>query len=146
METTINNYGTVILTEQPKSNTWKRSFKLGRMFITFSNCRLKKKYNRGEFPGKDRAKDIKSKMYEEQGCTCPICGGIFPYDMMELHHVLPWCRFKDLRGDRRNLMLLCRSCHQEIHINPWKQIEMMQQKAAELGINLEDTYGERAHA
>jgi hypothetical protein len=146
METTINNYGTVILTEQPKRNTWKRSFRLGKMYITFSNCRLKKKPDFREYPGRTKAKDIKTQLMEEQQGTCPICGHVYEWDMMELHHVLPWCRFKDLRGDRRNIMLLCSSCHKEIHLNPWKQIEMMKEKADELGINLEDIYGERAHA
>ena len=147
METTINNYGTIIMTDQqPKRNTWKRSFKLGHMFITFSNCRLKKRHDFREYPGKTRAKDIKSQMMEEQGGVCPICGKAYDWDAMELHHVLPWCRFKNLRGDRRNIMLLCHDCHHEIHINPWKMIDMMKEKAEELGINLEDVYGERAHA
>ena len=146
METTINNYGTIIMAEQPKRNTWKRSFKLGHMFITFSNCRLKKRPDFREYPGKTRAKDIKTQLMEEQQGKCPICGHVYEWDAMELHHVLPWCRFKNLRGDRRNIMLLCHDCHHEIHINPWKMIEMMKAKADELGINLEDVYGERAHA
>ncbi len=126
--------------EQPKRRTWKRSLHIGRLYLTLSNCRLRKRNDLRDYPGKERPKDIKMSMYEEQEATCPICGGIFPYDMMELHHVLPWCRFTELRGNRANILLLCRSCHKEIHVNPWKMIEMMKAKAEELGIRLEDYY------
>lgn len=59
---------------------------------------------------------------------------------MELHHVLPWGRFPELRGRRANIALLCHNCHREIHCNPWRNIEMMKAKAAELGIDLKVKY------
>lgn len=42
--------------------------------------------------------------------------------------------------DERNVLLLCHDCHQEIHSNPLKQVEMMQKKADELGVDLKDFY------
>ena len=140
METTINNYGTLIINSQPKRKTWKRSMKLGNLFITFSNCRVKKRTDeRGKWAD-DKPQRIKQQMHEAQDGKCPICGQPFGWDEMELHHVLPWCRFPELRNNRANLMLLCTHCHHEIHIDPFKNIRMMKQKADELGVNLEDRY------
>ena len=140
METTINNYGTVIINDQPKPRTWKRSMKLGNLFITFSNCRVKKRPCNREKVFDERPQDIKQQMHEAQGGKCPICGKEFEWDEMELHHVLPWCRFPELRSNRANLMLLCTNCHKEIHCDPFKNIRMMKEKADELGVNLEDRY------
>lgn len=140
MATNINNYGTVIINDQPKRNTWKRSIKLGNLFITFSNCRVKKRTDdRGKWLD-DKPKWIKQQMHEAQGGKCPICGKPFELYEMELHHVLPWCRFPELRNNRANIMLLCTRCHHEIHIDPFKNIRMMKQKAEELGVNLEHRY------
>jgi hypothetical protein len=36
--------------------------------------------------------------------------------------------------------MLCHQCHKEIHMNPWKNIKMMQAKADELGIDLAQRY------
>jgi hypothetical protein len=36
--------------------------------------------------------------------------------------------------------MLCHRCHKEVHINPWKNIEMMKAKAAELGIDINERY------
>ena len=141
MATTINNYGTVIINDQPKPKTWKRSLKLGNLYVTFSNCRVRKRGdNRDRSVYGDHPHDIKRQLHEQNEGKCPICGQHFDWDEMELHHVLPWCRFPELRGDIRNIMLLCTHCHHEIHIDPFKNIAMMKKKADELGVNLEDHY------
>ena len=141
METTINNYGTVIINGEPKRKTWKRSMKLGNLFITFSNCRVKKRGdNRDRHVYGEHPHDIKRELHKMNDGKCPICGQPFEWDEMELHHVLPWCRFPELRGDLRNIMLLCPNCHKEIHCDPFKNIRMMKEKADELGVNLEDRY------
>ena len=136
---TINNYGTVIVQEQ-KPKTWKRSFQMGKLYITFSNCRVKKRPADREHAYADSPKNIKQQMHAEQGGKCPICGKSFDCEVMELHNVLPWCRFPELRGNRANLLLLCYDCHKEIHCNPFKNIAMMEAKANELGVKLEDHY------
>ena len=142
MATIINNYGTVIMGRQPRPNTWKRSWKLGNLFITFSNCRVKKRPAYREHMYDDNPKNIKRQLHEAQGGKCPICGKSLDVEEMELHHVLPWCRFPELRGNRANLLLLCYDCHKEIHCNPFKNIAMMKAKADELGVNLEDHYAQ----
>ena len=70
----------------------------------------------------------------------PLWGGGYDLSMMELHHVLPWARFPELRASSRNMLLLCHNCHKEIHCNPFLNIRLMEQKAAELGINLKERY------
>ena len=85
-------------------------------------------------------KDIKRAIYNEHEGCCPICGKHYEFDKMEAHHVLPWFKFPELREDKRNLEVLCVSCHKELHNNPWRMIEQMKEKAQELSINLEDRY------
>ena len=141
MEMTINNYGKVIINGEHKRKTWKRSMKLGNLFITFSNCSVKKRGdNRDSHVYCKHPHDIKRELHKMNDGKCPICGKTFELDEMELHHVLPWCRFREFRGDLRNIMLLCPNCHKEIHCNPFKNIAMMKYKADELGIKLEDYY------
>ena len=123
---------------------WKRTFRIlpNRLYITISNCRVKKRANNhvATHNFNDNMKEIKSYRYKQQQGKCPSCGQLTDLKEMELHHVLPWCRFPELRARKSNMMLLCHCCHKEIHINPWLNIKMMQAKAAEFGINLKERY------
>ena len=126
---------------------WKRSFRFmkGRFYITFSNCRVKKRPTSCDHECSqkltDNMREIKGYRYKQQKGLCPECGQPFDIKEMELHHVLPWGRFPELRARKANMILLCHKCHKEIHCNPWKNIEMMKAKAKELGIDLKDRYG-----
>lgn len=142
--------GTVIINppyqaEKPKRKWWKRSFRFGHFYLTFSNCRVKKRPTDGysickySKLGKDIYK-IKRRLYEKQNGCCAECGQHFEYAEMENHHVLPWGRFPDLRDREDNMVFLCHKCHKEIHCNPWRNIEMMKRKADELGIDLKERY------
>ena len=125
---------------------WKRSFRFmkGRFYITFSNCRVKKRPTSCDHECSqkltDNMREIKGYRYKQQKGLCPECGQPFDIKEMELHHVLPWGRFPELRARKANMILLCHKCHKEIHCNPWKNIEMMKAKADELGIDLKERY------
>ena len=129
-----------------KRRWWKRSFKLlsGHLYITFSNCRVKKRPSccdhRCSQRVIDNMRDIKGKLYAANGGICPECHQHHEIRNMELHHVLPWGRFPELRAKKANLMLLCHDCHREVHCNPWRNIELMKAKAEELGVKLEERY------
>ena len=131
------------LEEKPK-RWWKRSFRFGRFYLTFSNCRVKKRlpFHNTSLHCKlaDNLRDIKGKMYEKQEHRCPHCGREMDVSVMELHHVLPWARFPELRAKRANMLLLCHACHKEIHCNPYLNIKLMEEKAAELEIKLSERY------
>ena len=130
---------------RPHRKGWTRHFKISHLYFYISNCRLKKRPIR-DLICQGFTKDIiienKRKLYERQGCCCPHCGQHFEYDDMELHHVLPIGRFPELRRSIRNSVMLCRECHKEVHCNPWLNIEMMKQKAEEMGINLSERYNQ----
>lgn len=128
-----------------KRRTWKKTIRIARgwFYITFSNCRVKKRDTCGYSTSWEFAhelRDIKEKLYKKCEGVCPHCGQHYDISFMELHHVLPWARFPELRGTKRNMMLLCHHCHKEVHINPWLNIQLMQAKAQELQINLNDRY------
>jgi hypothetical protein len=38
------------------------------------------------------------------------------------------------------MLLLCHACHKEIHCNPYLNIKLMEEKAAELEIKLSERY------
>lgn len=125
------------------NGTFKKTWKILGLYFTISNCRVKKRhacgYSRENYEGK-RLYKIKKRQYEQSGGCCPHCGRPVTFDEAELHHVLPYARFQDLIGEERNTVLLCHDCHKEIHCNPWRNIQLMQQKADELGINLDERY------
>lgn len=131
------------LEDKPK-RWWKRSFRFGRFYLTFSNCRVKKRlpFHNTSLHCKlaDNLRDIKGKMYEKQEHRCPHCGREMDVSVMELHHVLPWARFPELRAKRANMLLLCHACHKEIHCNPYLNIRLMEEKAKEFGIDLNERY------
>jgi hypothetical protein len=146
--------GTVIITpyeQERKKRWWKRSFRLlnGRFYITFSNCRVKKRPTSCDHECSQKLtnnmRDIKGQRYKQQKGLCPECGQPFDIKEMELHHVLPWGRFPELRARKANMILLCHKCHKEIHCNPWRNIEMMKRKANELGIDLAERYEHGEH-
>ena len=122
---------------------WAKKFRIGRLYIYISNCRMKKRAKR-DLLYKDHVKDHcienKHKLYERQGGRCPHCGQPFEYEQLEMHHILPLGRFPELGQSIRNGIMLCHRCHKEVHSNPWKNIQMMTEKAKEMGIDLSERY------
>ena len=123
---------------------WKHGIKIAGIYFYVSNVRLKRRCKRDdqylEKHTKENIVKNKLKLYERQQHRCPLCGEEFPYKEMELHHILPWARFPELKQSIRNSIMLCHYCHKEVHINPFRNIQMMQQKAQELGFNLKERY------
>lgn len=39
-----------------------------------------------------------------------------------------------------NIMMLCHNCHKEVHCNPFLNIRMMREKAAQIGVDLTERY------
>ena len=146
--------GTVVIgnppfsTSQPKPKRWwKKSLRLfgGRIYLTFSNCRVKKRPTDGYSVQKysKECKKIwkgKQEAYDKQGGCCAVCGQHFDYRIMEGHHIFPWGRFPELRDNKANIVMLCHDCHKEIHCDPWKNIRMMKSYAQEMGIDLNERY------
>lgn len=141
-----NNYGgTVVINDTPQGwrKGWAKKIRAFGLYFYVSNCRMKKRPNRDVlFTGHREHIHVenKKKLYERQGRVCLECGQHIEYRDIELHHVLPYSRFPELKTSIRNSVLLCHRCHKEVHCNPWKNIQMMQAKAKELDINLEERY------
>jgi hypothetical protein len=142
-----NNYGeVVVINDTPygwKNNWSKRLFKFFGLYFYVSTCRMKKRPKRDLMFNQfscDINKKNKEKLYERQQGRCPECGAEVEYDAMELHHVLPYARYPELKNSIRNSVLLCHCCHKEVHLNPWKNIQMMKAKAAEMEIDLQERY------
>ena len=122
---------------------WSRKFRLFGLYFYISTCRMKKRPKRDILYTnniQDRCVRNKHTLYERQEGKCPYCGRSFEYERMELHHILPLSRFPELGTSIRNGIMLCHDCHKEIHCNPWRNIRIMEQKAAELGIDLGERY------
>ena len=122
---------------------WAKKFRIGRLYFYISNCRMKKRPKRDLMYSnyvQDHCQENKRKLYERQGGKCPHCGQPFEYEAMELHHVLPLSRFPELGQSIRNGIMLCHKCHKEVHCNPWRNIQMMKEKAQEMGIDLKERY------
>ena len=122
---------------------WAKKFRIGRLYFYISNCRMKKRPKRDLMYSnyvQDHCVENKRKLYERQGGKCPHCGQPFDYEAMELHHVLPLSRFPELGQSIRNGIMLCHRCHNEVHCNPYLNIQMMEDKAKEMGIDLKERY------
>ena len=127
---------------------WAKKFRIGRFYIYISNCRMKKKPIRDlllQGYARDHVVNNKRKLYERQGGKCPHCEQSFEYEQLELHHVLPLSRFPELGQSIRNGIMLCHRCHKEVHCNPYLNIQMIEEKAKEMGIELKERYGIRSN-
>lgn len=128
---------------KPWRTGWKWCVRLFGVYFYISNCRLKRRKHRDilfrGFTG-DHIKHNKELLYERQQHLCAMCGQEFEMSKMEYHHILPFARFPELKTRIVNGIVLCHHCHKEIHLNPWKNINMMQAKADELGIDLTSRY------
>lgn len=121
---------------------WSKKIRLFGLNFYVSNCRMKKRRRRDYLDSRYRwiFEELKEKLYTRQDGKCPHCGMEFEKHEMEMHHILPVGRFPELQMSIRNTMLLCHQCHQEVHMNPFKNIKMMEQKAVEMQIDLHDRY------
>ncbi len=91
----------------------------------------------------DREKTIvllKNALIKERGERCEICG-VEVKKYMQMHHALPYERFPELADDRRNMMLLCPECHNEIHSNAYLQIDIMEKRGKALDVDVRAVYG-----
>lgn len=129
------------------SKRWIKRWRMFGLTIAVSNCRVKMREPskmRWQYAddghGTSPMKKLKRTAYSRTDGRCEICGKSIDYKYSQLHHILPYSRMGQFATDERNVLLLCHECHQEIHSNPLKQVEMMQKKADELGVDLKDFY------
>lgn len=56
--------------------------------------------------------------------------------MLHIHHILPYSRFPEMDNNMDNLLYICQTCHNNIHINPFVNIRLMKQVADRYGIDI----------
>lgn len=137
-----NSGGTVIISDQPsKPKRWIKKWHAFGLFFAVSNGRIKKRDERYYDCGYRDYTEKRKAVFEQQGHRCYLCGKeARSYKYLEAHHTLPVCRFPELIDDPENIMMLCHRCHKEVHINPFKNAQLMKAKAKEMGIDLKERY------
>lgn len=55
-------------------------------------------------------KNVKSR----DGC-CMCCGDVPVNNHLEVHHLLPLSKYKELASDEGNMISLCQKCHKKYH-------------------------------
>ena len=121
-----------------KQKQWLKRMHIFGLTVAISNGAIRRKRTH---KNKDYKECItyRRELFDEQHHRCALCGKEHDsYKVMSTHHCLPWCPFPQLRHDKRNLVLLCPDCHEELHINPFKNARLQQAKADELGIDLKE--------
>lgn len=141
----INNSNVVINTPPnlpPKQRHFKKMLKIGklRFYVTW-DFRLKNSQTRDSNIAHWKSYKVKERLFKLRDHKCEMCGKEFnKMRCAQVHHVLPWWRFPQFETDKRNLMLLCRDCHNTIHKDCFLESMLITAKAKELGINLKDYY------
>lgn len=143
----VNIYHGLLNEGRDMSKRWIKRWRMFGLTFAVSNCRVKMRepskmrwHYAEDGQGASPMMRLKRKVYSRTEGRCEICGKPIDYKYSQLHHVLPYSRMGQFATDERNVLLLCHDCHQEIHSNPLKQVEMMQKKADELGVDLKDFY------
>ena len=135
--------GTILINQfwEPKPKKWIWRWHAFGLHFAVSNGRIKKRSDGRDYSCSKMLRCTRAAVFEAQGHKCPLCGAEFKdFRKMEAHHVLPWCRFPELRYNKKNIVMLCHDCHKDVHCNPYRNIAMMEDKAKELNINLSERY------
>lgn len=120
---------------------WGKEWRFFGLRFTVIKEKRKKGSGRIYAGGWKRHVDNRMAVFEAQGHKCQICGMEFSnFKQMNAHHVLPWCKFPELRNKHENLVMLCENCHKEVHCNPYINIAMQEAKAQELNIDMRGRY------
>lgn len=141
----INNSNVVFNTPTglpQKQKHFKRMLKIGklRFYVTW-NYRLKNSQARDQKRDHNGIVKAKETLWKKHNGCCQICGRkIDKFGHSQVHHILSWWRFPQFETDERNILLLCRDCHNHIHREPFLQCNMIEEKAKELNINLKEYY------
>ena len=123
--------------------SWKRTWKIFGVFLTISNVRVKKRQLR-DCQSHHPIFNEKKRLYRLNDGRCMECGKPFVMEDMQIHHVFSYHRFPELNYVNDNMMLVCRSCHFEIHTNPFVNARIQKQKAEAMGIDINTIYGKEA--
>lgn len=59
-------------------------------------------------------KTAKNKV-KERDKVCQCCGEIGVNGHLEVHHILPLSKYKELASDEHNMIALCQKCHRKYH-------------------------------
>lgn len=55
------------------------------------------------------------KRVKERDKVCKCCGNIDVDGHLEIHHIFPVAKYKELAADESNMVALCQSCHARYH-------------------------------
>lgn len=82
----------------------------------------------------------KKRIFANNGGKCDLCGKKMKWDELQLHHILPYAEFPQYGMNPDNLEMVCEACHHAIHMNPYVNLQRMEQKAKEMGFSLQEYY------
>ena len=118
-----------------KSITWK--FKLfGEWRLYIANHQMR---NRNRQPREMQILQhehfyLKNSILYRQKHRCAECGEEIYFRTAQLHHIIPRSMNPELRYDKDNCIALCPGCHTALHNNPYRMVEMIEQKKKELAL------------
>ena len=97
-----------------------KSFRLFGLWFYISSTRMKRRRTVDEKLRSQHSemKRKKKLLYQWQDGRCQSCGGHFAPDALEIHHIVPLSENPNLALATSNMVLLCHSCHQQMHRPP----------------------------
>lgn len=115
-----------------------------KIYIYISDVRLRRRQKRDTISDEKNNREewfhnVKIPVMNRANCCCELCG-LNVRRKGEIHHILPYSIFPMLYHDTNNMLFLCKRCHNEVHNNPYLNIQLMEMKAKEYNINIKDYY------
>ena len=115
--------------------------RLGKWRMYLSDVRMRRRQARDNLTAAQRRdfwERVKGPLMERKGGRCEWCGA---KEELQVHHVLPYDHFPQLKEHPDNLMLLCSRCHKKLHRNPFMDGSLIRAKAMELNVDWKAVYG-----
>lgn len=115
--------------------------RLGKWRMYLSDVRMRRRQardSRTDAQRRDFWERVKGPLMVRKGGQCEWCGA---RKELQVHHVLPYDHFPQLKEHPDNLMLLCADCHKKLHRNPFLDGSLIRAKAMELNVDWQAVYG-----
>lgn len=62
-----------------------------------------------------KAVNTAKKNVKARDCACMCCNEVPKNNHLEVHHIMPLSKYKELASDERNMISLCQKCHKKYH-------------------------------
>lgn len=109
----------------------KHQFHIGKYYLCIADHPLKSRSGQNRNKAERRLKQLQAAkmMAQTNAFECELCGE--QKESLQMHHLLAASIYPEKALEPRNTMLVCSTCHQRIHNDPFLWCDLIKRKMPE---------------